>query len=334
MLNEDPQKVVGSLFRVGDYYPIGLTMAGISSKALKFGMVENKYKFNGIEQSNEFDINMYDAHFRNLDSQIGKFWQIDPKLEGAEGWSPYAAMLNNPIRYADPLGDSSVPGYWQGVSAGFKGYFQNIGNKIQSNFANPSQAIREGLSPSNALNNLAQLSPITQLVNATKTGNSFFNNLAEGKNFEAGQIGGQKLGEGTLSLATMAVTDGIVRGLKVGPAASAEVNAANQAPGKVSFIVDANGQAFPVPAGATGPTTTPSGKGVQFTGGSGGTNGQVATMRIMDPVPARGNASAYPEGYIKYENASGQGVNPYTGRTGSKPETHCPINAWEFTTVQ
>ena len=72
---------------------------------------------------------------------------------------------------------------------------------------------------------------------------------------------------------------------------------------------------------------------MQFTGGSGGANGQVATMRVMDPVPARGNAPAYPGGYIKYENASGQGVNPYTGRTGSRLEVHHPVHAWEFPTV-
>jgi RHS repeat-associated protein len=82
-------------------------MQGISSKALN-NAPENKYKFNGIEQNTDFDMNIYDAHFRNLDPQIGRFWQIDPKLESTEAWSPYAAMLDNPIRYADPLGDSVI----------------------------------------------------------------------------------------------------------------------------------------------------------------------------------------------------------------------------------
>jgi RHS repeat-associated protein len=98
-------------------------MAGISSKALKPNYAENKHKFNGIEQNTDFDLNMYDAFYRNLDPQTGRFWQIDPKIESAEAWSPYSAMLDNPIRYMDPLGDSSKPGFGQGVVDGFTGYF-------------------------------------------------------------------------------------------------------------------------------------------------------------------------------------------------------------------
>lgn len=90
----------------GNYYPFGLQMAGISSKAA--GGLENKKKYNGIEFNSDFDINMYDAFYRNLDPQIGRFWQIDPKIESAEAWSPYSAMLDNPIRYMDPLGDSGI----------------------------------------------------------------------------------------------------------------------------------------------------------------------------------------------------------------------------------
>lgn len=81
-------------------------MAGISSKALKPDYAENKYKFNGIEQNTDFDMNMYDAQYRNLDPQIGRFWQIDPKP--VDSISPFAMMYNNPIRYNDPLGDTIV----------------------------------------------------------------------------------------------------------------------------------------------------------------------------------------------------------------------------------
>ena len=63
----------GPILEETHYYPFGLTMAGISDKALKGQYAENKNKFNGIEQNSGFDLNMYDAFYRNLDPQIGRF---------------------------------------------------------------------------------------------------------------------------------------------------------------------------------------------------------------------------------------------------------------------
>jgi RHS repeat-associated protein len=89
------------------YYPFGLTMAGISSNALKgINYPENRMKFNGIELNTDLDLNSYEAHYRNLDPQIGRWWQIDPKPNDAV--SPYAAMDNNPALLIDPLGDTTI----------------------------------------------------------------------------------------------------------------------------------------------------------------------------------------------------------------------------------
>lgn len=99
------------------------------------------------------------------------------------------------------------------------------------------------------------------------------------------------------------------------------------------FVVSPGGTAFPVPNGATGPTPVlnPAGNqtGAAFTGGTGGTNGQVSTMRIMNPTPARGNSPGYPKGYIKYENSASpkpQGVDPYSGKTLPNSKSHFPID--------
>jgi hypothetical protein len=90
--------------------------------------------------------------------------------------------------------------------------------------------------------------------------------------------------------------------------------------------VSPSGTVYPVPEGATGPVPVinESGNttGTAFTGGSGGANGQVDNIRIMNPTSPKGNDPGAPNGYITYENNRGQGVNPYTGRTGNRKETH------------
>lgn len=56
------------------YYPFGLTMAGISDKALKGNnYIENKYRFIGQLFESELDWNIYQMKFRTMDPQLGRF---------------------------------------------------------------------------------------------------------------------------------------------------------------------------------------------------------------------------------------------------------------------
>ncbi|MEY3739045.1 MAG: hypothetical protein RL544_1823, partial [Bacteroidota bacterium] len=107
----DDYSIATHIIDATSYYPFGVSMKAISSQAA--GALENKYKYNGGSelQHQEFSdgsgLEWYNTRFRQLDTQLGRWWQIDPKPN--DEISLYAAFENNPILHNDPLGDTTHP---------------------------------------------------------------------------------------------------------------------------------------------------------------------------------------------------------------------------------
>jgi RHS repeat-associated protein len=118
----------GPILEETHYYPFGLTMNGILSRAANFGGntpdcgCGNKKGFNGNEiQKKEFSdgsgLELYDFNARTYDQQIGRFIQIDPTPEDGdqESLTPYHFSGSNPSTFNDPNG--KCPWCW-GLSLG------------------------------------------------------------------------------------------------------------------------------------------------------------------------------------------------------------------------
>ena len=113
--NLSVQDYSGPMREEAHYYPFGLTMAGISDKALKSQYAQNKYRYNNKELENqEFGdgsgLEEYGFGARMQDPQLGIWHNIDPKADYNSGVSPYNYVQNNPIRMVDPDGMAIVDG--------------------------------------------------------------------------------------------------------------------------------------------------------------------------------------------------------------------------------
>jgi RHS repeat-associated protein len=85
----------GPLLEENHYYPFGLTMAGISSKAAKAAEYpQNNKKFTTQELDDDLGWNIYQFIYRGMDPQIGRFIQIDPLATKYASNSTYSYAEN------------------------------------------------------------------------------------------------------------------------------------------------------------------------------------------------------------------------------------------------
>ena len=84
-----------------DYYPFGMAM-----KERSFSNDEYRFGFNGMEEDEDLGEGNYNTEFRINNSQLGRWFSIDPLTAKFPSNSPYIVSSNNVISKMDPFGDA------------------------------------------------------------------------------------------------------------------------------------------------------------------------------------------------------------------------------------
>jgi len=92
----------GQVMQSSQYYPFGMSYADDIEKG------KQPYKYNGKEMDENHGLNQYDYHARQYDPVIGRFTTVDPLAEKYYNISPYAYVMNNPLKYIDPDGKQGI----------------------------------------------------------------------------------------------------------------------------------------------------------------------------------------------------------------------------------
>jgi RHS repeat-associated protein len=91
-----------AIVQAADYYPFGWQLGGNQFQARNAPPIDHLY--NGKEFQDEIGLNWYDYGARMYDPALGRWHVVDAEADTYYSHSPYAYVLNNPVRHVDPEG--------------------------------------------------------------------------------------------------------------------------------------------------------------------------------------------------------------------------------------
>jgi len=210
------------------YYPFGLRLGGLSYSS----GTENRYRYNGKEFHQEFNLGLYDYGARMYDPSIGRWNGVDPLAHKMPAWSPYSYTFNNPVLYTDPDGRFPIIPWLlkAGANAGadmlaqasMSYYFDpNVNSWGQAfdnvNYYQVARSGAEGLipwkTPGGRLGRAAGTAVVDVPVNAANNPSGYTQEQA-GLDFATGFIGdlaGGGIGELVTKYGTKSVATGLVK---------------------------------------------------------------------------------------------------------------------------
>lgn len=121
--------------------------------------------FQNQKKVGDFGLNVNFFKYRPFDPQIGRGWQIDPKVdEGQHSFTPYHYSFNNTIRFSDPDGLMGEPCCGE-IGAAVGGFFEGVGQAVVRNV----KAVTVNL-PETLQGMATSLSPLGQYQTAVGVG--------------------------------------------------------------------------------------------------------------------------------------------------------------------
>jgi len=116
--------------QANDYFPFGMSFESKLPLLTKSGSTRNNFKYN-VKEEQEMPGKWLDYGFRFYDPQLGRWHVPDPKTEKYFDNSPYNYVLNNPLYYIDPRGDT-VKRAGASEEAAYNSYKSTVNSRVEA----------------------------------------------------------------------------------------------------------------------------------------------------------------------------------------------------------